>query len=87
MAEEENAAGRIGAAGAEAEFEDVSPEPLAVTLDASAEGEGVGGCEVHAGIDGGLVVGGGFRTDEPGGKGEQVGLHTARAGEQGAHGN
>ena len=85
VAEEQDAQG--GIARAEAEFEDVTEVAVAVALDATSKGFRVCGGEVHAGIDGGFGIGGGFAEDEPPGEVEQVGLLAAGAGEQSAHGD
>jgi hypothetical protein len=85
VTEEEHFAG--GAAGAEAELEDVSIVALTVAFDAAIKGFGVSGGQVHAGVDGGFVVGGGFGADEMGDEIEELGVLAACSGEEGAHGD
>jgi hypothetical protein len=72
---------------AEADFEHVPEGALAVELDATAEVSGVIGGEGHAGVNGGFVVGRGFRFDHAAEQPQEGWLLTTSPGEDGAHGN
>jgi hypothetical protein len=82
MAEEEDATG-LGF-GTEAGFEQVAEMALAMKLDAATEGLSASRGECNAGIDGGLVVGGGFEAHQLLDEVEERGLTAVSAGEEGA---